>query len=117
VLLRPHRSYLRLVYPLLRRIKALAHITGGGFYDNIGRLLPPEVSCIIHRRSWRPPAVFRLIQRLGDVPDEEMYRTFNMGMGMVLFVAPERTERVLAAIPGARVIGRLVRGTYGVAVV
>ncbi len=117
VLLEPHRSYLKAVYPLLGRIKALAHITGGGFYDNIKRLLPTEVACLIHRRSWTPPPVFRLIQELGDVPDEEMYRTFNMGMGMVLMVAPDQVRTVLAAIRGSRLIGRLVRGSYGVVVV
>jgi len=116
VLLKPHRSYLKTVYPLLGRVKALAHITGGGFYDNLRRLLPAEVACIIRRRSWRPPPIFRLIEELGDVPDEEMYRTFNMGMGMVLMVAPSQVKAVLSAIRGARVIGRLVRGSYGVVV-
>ncbi|MEO0078928.1 MAG: phosphoribosylformylglycinamidine cyclo-ligase [candidate division WOR-3 bacterium] len=117
ILLRPHRCYLKLVYPLLGRVKALAHITGGGFYDNIRRLLPTDMACIINRRSWRPPAIFRLIQKLGAVPEEEMYRTFNMGMGMVLMVAPNQAKSVLSAIPGARPIGRLVRGSYGVVVV
>jgi phosphoribosylformylglycinamidine cyclo-ligase len=116
-LLRTHRCYLAPVYPHLRRLKALAHITGGGFYDNIARLLPSDCSCIIDRASWRPGAIFRLIQQAGDVPDHEMYRTFNMGIGMVLFVAPAAAARLTAAIPGARRIGRLVRGTFGVAVI
>ncbi len=116
-LLRPHRSYLKPVYPLLSRIHALAHITGGGFYGNIDRLLPGEVSVIIHKSSWRPLPIFRLIQRLGNVPDEEMYRTFNMGMGMVLLVAPGQADRILDATPGSRVIGKAVRGTFGVSVI
>jgi phosphoribosylformylglycinamidine cyclo-ligase len=116
-LLRPHRSYLKPVYPLLSRIHALAHITGGGFYDNIARLLPHEVSVVIRKSGWRPLPIFRLIQRLGSVPDEEMYRTFNMGMGMVLFVAPKQAERILDSIPGSRAIGKVVRGTFGVTVV
>ncbi|MBN2466305.1 phosphoribosylformylglycinamidine cyclo-ligase [candidate division WOR-3 bacterium] len=116
-LLQPHRSYLKPVLPLLGRIHALAHITGGGFYDNIARLLPHEVSVVIHKKSWRPLPIFRLIQRLGDVPDEEMYRTFNMGMGMVLMVAPAQKDRVLGSIPGSRVIGKAVRGTFGVSVI
>jgi phosphoribosylformylglycinamidine cyclo-ligase len=116
-LLRPHRSYLKAVYPLLNRIHALAHITGGGFYDNIARLLPHEVSVVIKRSAWRPLPVFRLIQRLGSVPNEEMYRTFNMGMGMVLLVSPKQVDRVLDSIPGSRVIGKAVRGTFGVSVV
>jgi len=117
VLLKPHRSYLREVCPLLARVKAIAHITGGGFYDNIRRLLPFETSCIIKKKAWRPPRIFRLIQELGSVPDEEMYRTFNMGMGMVLFVAPGRARAVLKAVRGSRVIGKVVRGTYGAIVI
>jgi phosphoribosylformylglycinamidine cyclo-ligase len=116
-LLRPHRSYLKPVYPLLGRIHALAHITGGGFYDNIARLLPHEVSVVIHKSSWRPPAIFRLIQRLGDVPDEEMYRTFNMGMGMVLMAAPAQVHRILKSTPRSRVIGKAVRGSFGVSII
>jgi len=116
-LLKPHRSYLKAVYPLLSRVHALAHITGGGFYDNIARLLPAEVSVAIHKSSWRPLPIFRLIQRLGDVPDEEMYRTFNMGIGMVLLVPPGQSKRILASIPGSRVIGKAVRGTFGVSVI
>ncbi len=116
-LLRPHRSYLKPVLPLLNRVHALAHITGGGFYDNIARLLPHEVSVVIHKSSWRPLAIFRLIQRLGNVPDEEMYRTFNMGMGMVLLVAPKQAKGILGSIPGSRVIGKAVRGTFGVSVI
>ncbi len=116
-LLQPHRCYFKQVYPLLREIKALAHITGGGFYDNISRLLPAEVSCIIKKSSWRPKPIFRLIQRLGNIPDEEMYRTFNMGMGMVIFVSPDKAKKFLASLPNARIIGKAVRGTFGVLVI
>lgn len=116
-LLRPHRSYLKLVYPIIDQVKAIAHITGGGFYENIGRLLPSEVSCIIKKATWRRPPIFRLIQKLGDVPDEEMFRTFNMGIGMVLFVEAKKVARIKMAIPEAKVIGKLVRGTFGVVVI
>jgi phosphoribosylformylglycinamidine cyclo-ligase len=116
-LLRPHRSYLKPVLPLLGRIHALAHITGGGFYANIARLLPPEISVVIHKTSWRPLPIFRVIQQLGDVPDEEMYRTFNMGIGMVLMAAPAQKDRILGSVPGSRVIGKAVRGTFGVSVI
>jgi phosphoribosylformylglycinamidine cyclo-ligase len=116
-LLRPHRSYLRAVAPVLPRLKAVAHITGGGFYDNIERLLPPETSCIINRRAWRPPALFRLIQRLGSVPESEMYRAFNMGIGMVLFASPGKVPSLLRRLVGSRIIGRIVRGTFGTAVI
>jgi phosphoribosylformylglycinamidine cyclo-ligase len=116
-LLRPHRSYLKVVFPLLGHIHALAHITGGGFHSNVARLLPNEISVVISKSSWRPLPVFRLIQRLGNVPDSEMYRTFNMGMGMVLLVAPSRSKRILDSIPRSRVIGKAVRGTFGVSVI
>jgi len=116
-LLRPHRSYLKSVYPLLSRVHALAHISGGGFYGNIARLLPREVSVVIRKSSWRPLPIFRIIQRLGDVPDEEMYRTFNMGMGMVLIAAAAQADRILSSIPGSRAIGKVVRGTFGVSVI
>jgi phosphoribosylformylglycinamidine cyclo-ligase len=116
-LLKPHRSYLRPVYPLLARVKALAHITGGGFYDNITRLLPNDISVVILKKSWRPAPIFRLIQRIGAVPDEEMYRTFNMGIGMVLFVAPAQKDAVLGSIAGSRVVGKVVRGSFGVSVI
>jgi phosphoribosylformylglycinamidine cyclo-ligase len=116
-LLTPHRSYLGRVFPLLSRLKAVAHITGGGFFSNIERLLPGEMSCVIHKYAWRPPAIFRLIQKLGDVPDREMYRTFNMGIGMVLFAAPNRVEGILAGIKDSRVVGKAVRGSFGVSVI
>jgi phosphoribosylformylglycinamidine cyclo-ligase len=116
-LLQPHRSYFRDVFPLLGRVKALAHITGGGFYDNIERLLPPECSAVVRKRTWRPRRIFRLIQELGDVPEHDMYRTFNMGIGMVLFAAPGKVDYLKSRIRGARVIGTVVRGTFGVSVI
>ncbi len=116
-LLRPHRSYFDAVYPLLPRVSGLAHITGGGFFDNIGRILPPETSCVVHRKSWRPPRIFRLIAELGSVPEAEMYRTFNMGIGMVLVSPPRRTPALVRSLRGARIVGRVVRGTFGVALV
>ncbi|MGC9110554.1 MAG: phosphoribosylformylglycinamidine cyclo-ligase [candidate division WOR-3 bacterium] len=113
-LLRPHRSYFKKIYPLLKDIKALAHITGGGFYDNIKRILPPERSCIIKKRSWNPPVIFKYIQKLGNVPEDEMYRTFNMGIGMVVFVAPSKAPQLIRKLGRTYIIGRIVRGTFGV---
>ena len=88
-LLAPHRSYLAALEPLLLRdkIRALAHITGGGFRGNIPRVLPPGLGARVRRESWAVPPLFRLIQRGGAVSEEEMYRTFNMGVGMVAVVA------------------------------
>jgi len=116
-LLVPHRSYLKPVLPLLDRVHAICHITGGGFYENIERLLPDEVSCVIHRDRWKVPAIFRLIGRLGSVPDDEMYRAFNMGMGMVLILSEKDAPAALRRVAGARLIGKAVRGTFGVAVI
>ena len=90
-LLVPHRSYLSALEPLLerRKIHALAHITGGGFPGNIPRVLPDGLGARVHKGSWPVPPLFRLIQKGGSVPEDEMFRTFNMGIGMVVIVAPE----------------------------
>jgi phosphoribosylformylglycinamidine cyclo-ligase len=90
-LLAPHRSYLSALEPLLERgkIRALVHITGGGFQGNIPRVLPEGLGARVRRGAWQVPPLFRLIQRGGNVSDEEMFRTFNMGVGMVAVVAPE----------------------------
>jgi phosphoribosylformylglycinamidine cyclo-ligase len=115
-LLEPHRCYTREVLPLIQagQIKALAHLTGGGFFDNIPRSLPDGLDVEIERGSWDVPAVFRLIQELGRVADDEMYRVFNMGIGMTLTVAPEDVDPVgeclAAAGCPAAVIGRVVSG-------
>ena len=90
-LLRVHRSYFPLL-SLLRKsgvIKGYAHITGGGFYDNIPRILPHNCSCIIDTSTWEKPPIFDFLKEHGDIPISEMYRTFNMGIGMVLIVNAE----------------------------
>ncbi len=89
-LLAPHRCYLAALEPLLERdkIRALVHVTGGGFPGNIPRVLPKGLGARVRRSAWNVPPLFRLIQKGGEVPDEEMYRTFNMGIGMILVVAP-----------------------------
>ena len=89
-LLAPHRSYLAALEPLLERdkIKALAHITGGGFPGNIPRVLPRGLGVKVRRGSWEVPALFRLIAQGGKIAEEEMFRTFNMGVGMIVFVSP-----------------------------
>jgi phosphoribosylformylglycinamidine cyclo-ligase len=116
-LLAPHRSYLRVVQPLLGEnlVKGLAHITGGGITENLPRILPPACAAEIHRRAWPVPRIFDLLQRLGGVPDEDMYRTFNMGIGLVVVCRPGDAERVLdttrrAGEPNPFRIGRIVSG-------
>jgi phosphoribosylformylglycinamidine cyclo-ligase len=100
VLLAPHRSYLAVLEPLLEEdlVHALAHITGGGFFDNIPRVLPEGVDVEIRSGTWLVPPVFRLLEREGDVSFEEMHRVFNMGIGMVIFVAPSKLPRATALL-------------------
>lgn len=97
VLLRVHRSYLPSLGPLVAsgRVHALAHITGGGIPDNLARVIPAGLSAVIDRASWEWPAEFTAVQRHGAVAEEEMYRTFNVGVGMIVVTAPEHTASVL----------------------
>ena len=98
-LLWPHRCYAPSVLPLLDRspppVKAMAHITGGGFTDNIPRVLPEGVGVRIDTRAWTVPPLFRLIQTAGGVSEAEMFRVFNMGIGFVVIVAPEAADETL----------------------
>ena len=104
-LLWPHRCYAPAVLPLLDispgPVKAMAHITGGGFVDNIPRVLPAGVGVRIDRAAWDVPPLFRLIQEAGRVSEAEMFRVFNMGIGFVLVVAPEAAEDTLARLRAA----------------
>jgi len=111
-LLAPHRSYYPLLYPFLPSIKALAHLTGGGFIENIPRVLPDDVDAVIEKEAWTVPALFRLIQKRGGIAEEEMYRVFNMGIGMVAIVDKQNVETVQKAIPEETfIIGELVEGS------
>jgi phosphoribosylformylglycinamidine cyclo-ligase len=121
VLLTPHRSYLPLVRPLLRDsiVKGMAHITGGGMTDNLPRIFPAGTHAVIDRSAWRVPAIFTWLQRAGQVPDADMLRTFNMGIGLILVCAADRADQVLDAVsragePGAVRIGQVHAGGAGV---
>lgn len=122
-LLSVHRCYAPSVLPLLAEfeIKGMAHITGGGFYDNIPRILPVDCSITIERRTWPIPPIFSLIQERGAVPDPEMYRTFNMGIGLVLIVAPDQApliaHRLNSVGEAAYIIGNVHRGVHEVDIV
>ena len=109
-LLVPHRCYYPLLAPVLPQIKAMAHITGGGFEGNVPRCLPKGVAARINLDAWDVPPIFRLLQERGRVEEAEMYRVFNMGIGMVLVVAPDALATVQAAVPEARVVGEVVVG-------
>ena len=114
-LLEPHRSYLDDVRVLRRALRdagadigALAHITGGGWEGNIPRTLPDGLGVDVDTGSWPVPAIFSVIQHRGDIADEEMVRTFNVGIGMTAVVPPALTDATLAAIPDTCRIGQVV---------
>jgi phosphoribosylformylglycinamidine cyclo-ligase len=110
-LLEPHRCYYKELKPLLKQIKALAHITGGGLVDNLPRCLPDGLSAQLDSSSWQVPPIFRLVQEKGDVSESEMYRVFNMGVGMALICSEENTPVLQSKLPQAKRIGKLVKQT------
>ena len=105
VLLAEHRSYLPALKPVLDRVHAMAHITGGGLPDNLDRALPKTLDAVIDTTSWKVPSVFQALQEAGAVEPAEMYRTFNMGVGMVVICAPPDRDAVLSAATKAGVTG------------
>ena len=115
--LEPHRAYLPLVRPLLDggRIKGLAHITGGGITDNLPRVLPHGTAAVVDAAAWEVPPIFRWLQQNGRVPADDMMRTFNMGLGLIIVTARDKAEQLieeLAARGGrdSRVVGEIVPG-------
>ncbi|MDR0554487.1 MAG: phosphoribosylformylglycinamidine cyclo-ligase [Treponema sp.] len=122
VLLRPTRIYVKPVLALLEaaRVKSIAHITGGGFYENIPRALPETLSARIDRRavdSVTPP-LFKLLQKLGSIPERDMFNVFNMGIGMCVVIDPADAEKSISALEAAGeralIIGSVVKGSEGV---
>ena len=108
-LLEPHRCYYHQLKPLLPFIKGMAHITGGGLIDNVPRILPDGLTARFDSHAWTIPPVFKLIQRQGNVDRTEMFHVFNMGIGMVVICAPDDIDRLLQALPEAKVIGEVVK--------
>jgi phosphoribosylformylglycinamidine cyclo-ligase len=121
-LLKPTRIYVKPVLNLLRlaisdkrlAIKGIAHITGGAFYDKIPRIIPKNLGIRVDKNSWPVPDIFRLIQEKGNVPESDMYRTLNMGIGMVLAIDKGRADKVMFRLKssGLRswVIGEVIKG-------
>ncbi|HEY9480229.1 MAG TPA: phosphoribosylformylglycinamidine cyclo-ligase [Gemmatimonadaceae bacterium] len=95
VLLRVHRSYLAALRPVLARVHAMAHITGGGLPGNLNRALPAALDAVVDSSSWDVPNVFQVLQRAGQVSRDEMYRAFNMGVGMVVICASEDAQEII----------------------
>lgn len=121
-LLTPTRLYPQVCLPLIRDfdLHGMVHITGGGFYENIPRALPDEMGAEVDAAAWEMPAVFRLLQEWGNVDWAEMYRTFNMGIGMVLIASEEEAARIEAHL-GAQhetvfQIGRVTEGAHEVTI-
>ncbi len=108
-LLAVHRSYRKEVEAVKPLLKGIAHITGGGFEGNISRLLPKNIDCAIDGSSWKPLPIFRFIGDLGKVPADEMYRVFNMGIGMILVTRKKDEAFVLKKTKGIR-IGEIIKG-------
>ena len=120
-LLAPTKIYvkaLRSVKEAGVRIKACSHITGGGFYENVPRMLPEGKHAVIEKSSYEVPAIFKMMAREGSVEEKMMYNTYNMGIGMVLAVAPEDVQKAMEAIGAAGetayVIGKVENGEKGV---
>jgi phosphoribosylformylglycinamidine cyclo-ligase len=115
VLLAVHRSYLRALAPVRGVIHAMAHITGGGLPGNLDRSLPPTLDAVVDTASWQVPNVFRVLGEAGGVARDEMFRAFNMGVGMVVITDASGAARVRASATAAGVeswmLGEVVAGT------
>ena len=123
-LIEPTKIYVKALKSVKKsgvRIKACSHITGGGFYENIPRMLKEDTRAVVKKDSYEVPAIFKLLQKTGDIDDHMMYNTYNMGIGMVIAVDPGDTEKALAALEAADEtayeIGIITVGEKGVALV
>ena len=115
VLLRVHTSYLKALRPVLPRVHAMAHITGGGLPGNLNRALPDGMDAVVDTASWKVPNLFTQMQRAGSVSRAEMFRTFNMGVGMVVLTRPADADAVMASARAAGIsawsLGHVTRGS------
>ncbi|MBI1795015.1 MAG: phosphoribosylformylglycinamidine cyclo-ligase [Chloroflexi bacterium] len=110
-LLASHRSYYSVIYSVLSEVKALAHLTGGGFIENIPRIMPDDLDAVIRLDAWTPPPLWKRIQSEGHIATGEMYRVFNMGIGMVIIVDKRKAAEVQKLISEPTfIIGELVKG-------
>jgi len=108
-LLRVHQCYYPQLKPVLPLVKGIAHITGGGFEGNIPRILPQGLAARLHKDSWHVPPIFKLVQKDGGIEEAEMYRVFNMGVGMTVVCSPQQVASIASVLPEARTIGEIVK--------
>ena len=120
VLLTPTKIYVKPVLKLLEevKVKSIAHITGGGFYENMPRAFEKNLSAVVHKGTWKVLPVFDLIQETGNIPEHDMYNTFNMGVGMIAIVDPADAARTVEILRAegieASVIGEMKEGDHSV---
>jgi phosphoribosylformylglycinamidine cyclo-ligase len=107
--LQVHRCYYPQLKPALPLVKGIAHITGGGFAGNIPRILPQGLAAHLRKDSWDVPPIFKLIQENGGIEETEMYRVFNMGIGMTLVCSPQQAARIVSILPQAKAIGDITK--------
>lgn len=120
-LIAPTRIYVKALKSIKNsgvKVKGCSHITGGGFYENIPRMLPDGIRAVVKKDSYEVPAIFRLLAEKGDIAEEMMYNTFNMGLGMVIALAPEDVDKAMEAIKAAGeepyIVGHIEAGEKGV---
>ncbi len=122
-LLKPTRIYVNTILKLLEKysIKGMAHITGGGFIENIPRVLPDNLQAEIKLNSWKVPPIFNLLKEIGDMDNYNLYRTFNMGIGFILIVKKEDSENIIKLAnelgEEASIIGKITKGSEGVVLI
>ncbi len=123
LLLTPTKLYFKIIDKMIEnkvKIHGIAHITGGGFYENINRIMPQSMDAYIREGSWRIPAVFRFFQELGNINKEEMFRVFNMGIGMVIITSPDQFDRAASIAQKMKEdiyqIGTVIRGSGSVTI-
>ena len=113
-LLTPTKIYVREVLPLVSKIKSIAHITGGGFYENIPRAIPKNLTAEIELSKIKTPKIFELLMKAGRIELDEMYHVFNMGVGMTLITSPENAGEILNSIENSYLIGEIISGEGGI---
>ena len=113
-LLTPTKIYVREVLRVISHVKSIAHITGGGFYENIPRAIPDKLTAKIELAKIKTPAIFDLIRQTGNLELDEMFHVFNMGVGMTLITSPDNADFIMNEIAGSYIIGEIVNGEGGI---